>query len=83
MNLKELIDTISQETTIPAGQVRKVSTAILEKFSDLIEKQENFRSPIVNLNSVTVTAKKAKEKLAGRPIRKMAKMEISPKKTIS
>ena len=83
MNLKDLVDTISQETTIPAGQVRKVTMAILEKFGDLIEKQENFRSPIVFLNSLTVPEKKAEEGSPGRPELKMAKMLIAPKKSIS
>lgn len=80
MNFKELIDTISQETAIPAGQVRKVSTALLEKFSNLIEKQENFRSPIININAVTIPAKEASGDQPIRPERKIAKMLIVPQK---
>ena len=80
MNFKELVDTISQETAIPAGQVKKVSTSMLEKFSELIEKQENFRSPIINLNSATIPAKEASENQPAQPEKKIARMLVVPKK---
>ena len=37
MNLKELVDVVASETELPAGQVRKVSLALLEKFERRIE----------------------------------------------
>lgn len=78
MNLKELVETISQETAIPAAQVRKVSTAMLEKFSELIEQEENFRSPIVYLNSTTIPAKGALGAQPAQPERKIARMFPAP-----
>ena len=35
MNYKELVEVIAAETELPAGQVRKVGLAILEKFAGL------------------------------------------------
>ncbi len=83
MNLKELVDTISQETSIPAGQVKKVSTAVLEKFGELIDKQENFRSPVIHFSSKVRPAKPAEGGKSAISEQKVATMFIAPKKTIS
>lgn len=76
MNFKELVDTISQETSIPAGQVKKVATAVLEKFSDLIEKQESFRSPVVNFNTKIRPAQPAEGGKPARSEKKIATMMV-------
>ncbi len=59
LNFKELIDEVSQDTKIPAGEVRKVGTAMLQRFSRLIEEQQNFASPMVTLTPGTTPARPA------------------------
>ena len=80
MNLKELVDVVASETELPAGQVRKVSLALLEKFAGLIDSQTNFVSPAITLTAVTVPAKPAAEGKPAVPERKFARMAIRPKK---
>ena len=83
MNLKELVDTVSTETLVPAAQVRKVTVAILEKFSGMIENQANFTSPLVTLTAATAPAKPATGNKPAQPERKFARMAIRSKKTDS
>ena len=80
MNLKELIETLSNETGLPAGQVRKISLAILEKFAGLIDSQTDFVSPIVNFKSLTSEAKPATEDRPAKPSIKFARMTVRPTK---
>lgn len=79
MNLKELVDLVAAETNLPAGQVRKVSLAMLEKFAGLIDSQTDFVSPVVTLTAVTTPAKPAAEGKPAVPERKFARMAIRPK----
>ena len=76
MNLKELVDEVAAETKMPAGQVRKISLALLKKFAGLIETQVNFVSPAITLTAVTVPAKPAAEGKPAKPQRKFARMAI-------
>jgi len=78
MNLKELVDTISQETSIPAGQVKKVTTAVLEKFCELIDKQESFRSPVIYFNTKIRPAQPAEGGKPARSEQKIATMMVKP-----
>jgi hypothetical protein len=80
MNLKELIDVVAAETELPAGQVRKVSLALLDQFAGLIDSQTNFVSPVITLTAVTAPAKPATEGKPALPERKFARMAIRPKK---
>jgi nucleoid DNA-binding protein len=80
MNLKELVDAVSQETSIPVSQVKKVTTAVLEKFSALIEKEEGFRSPIVRFSTKSLEATEAVDGKQAKPERKVARMIITPEK---
>ena len=80
MNLKELVDAVSQETSIPAGQVKKVTTAVLEKFSELIEKEESFRSSIVRFSTKSLEAKESVDGKPAKPERKVARMIVTPEK---
>ena len=80
MNIKDLVDSVSADTQIPAAQVRKVSLAILEKFAALIDSQTNFTSPVITLTAVTAPAKPASEGKPARPERKFARMAIRVKK---
>jgi hypothetical protein len=76
MNLKELVDVVSSETGLPAGQVRKICLAVLEKFSSLIDSQTDFVSPIVSFKSFTSEAKPASDDNPARPERKFARMTV-------
>ena len=79
MNLKELVDAVSQDTKIPAGQVRLISLALLEKWAKLIEAQHNFASPVVTFQSFTSKPIAASEGKPAVPARKFARMAINPK----
>jgi len=78
-NFKELIDTVAQETSIPAGQVRKVASAVLEQFKAMIEKDESFRSPYIRFKAVTLEPREASDGKPGLPERKIARMSITTK----
>ena len=80
MNYKELVEVIAAETELPAGQVRKVGLAILEKFAGLIDSQTNFVSPVITLTAVTAPARPATEGKPAVPERKFARMAIRSKK---
>ena len=80
MNFKELVDVVAVETGLPAGQVRNVTLALLDKFAGLIDSQTNFVTPVITLTAVTAPAKAAKEGKPAVPERKFASMAIRPKK---
>ncbi len=46
MNFRELIDEVSQDTKVPAADVRKVAVAMFKRFARLINEQQNFFSPL-------------------------------------
>ena len=83
MNLKELIDVVATETELPAGQVRKVSMAVLEKFANLIDSQSDFVSPVITIKGFTTPAKPATDGKKAVPERKFARMSIRSKKPAS
>ena len=76
MNPKELVHVVSAETGLPAGEVRKVCLAVLEKFSGLIDSQTDFVSPVVSFKSFTSEAKPASGDKPSRPERKFAHMIV-------
>jgi hypothetical protein len=53
MNLKDLISKISAETSLPAGEVRKVAVSVLETLRENVEVGENFTSPRLNIRAMT------------------------------
>lgn len=79
MNFKQLVDTVAQETSMPAGQVKEVSNAVLKQFKSLIEKEENFRSPIVSFVTRNVDAREASDGKPAKPARKIARLTVSVK----
>ena len=79
MNLKELVDSMSQDINIPAGQVRLISLAVMAEMANLIEAQENFFSPVVTFQSLTSKPTAASEGKPAVPARKFARMAINPK----
>jgi len=79
MNFKEIVDEISQDTKVSPGDVRKVGLAMLERFVRLIDEQEDFISPVINLKAVTTPAKPADGDKPEIPERKFARMTIRAK----
>lgn len=80
MNFKQLIAEVSKDTKIPAGEVRKVGVAMLNRFAHLIEEQHNFISPVITLTAGTTPAKPAVDDKPARPARKFARMTIRQKR---
>ena len=80
MNFKELVDVIAAETNLPAGEVRKVSLALLSKFAGFIDSQTNFISPAITLRAYTKPAQAETEGKPAKPERKFARMAIRSKK---
>jgi hypothetical protein len=78
-NFKELVDTVALETSIPAGQVRKVTSAILEQFKTMIEKDESFRSPFIKFKTLTLEPREPSDGKPGLPERKIARMSVTIK----
>jgi len=79
MNFKQLITEVSKDTKIPAGDVRKVGMAMLQRFAHLIEEQQNFTSPLITLRTGTTAARPAVDDKPARPARKFARMAIRKK----
>jgi len=75
MNLKEIFEDISKESSLPRAEVGKIAKSILSKFADLIQRQEDFQSQIVAFNSITLPPATAAD---GRslPARKVARMRV-------
>jgi hypothetical protein len=82
MNFKQLVDSIATETSLPAAEVKKVSTAVLQKFVDLIETQGTFSSPLITVTTTTTPAKPAIDDRPARSERKIARMAIREKKAV-
>lgn len=80
MKLKDLINDVSRESGVPAGQVRKVTKALTQKLQALIEQQEGFRSGDLIFKPVTVPAKPASEEKQATPERKIARLVVRPRK---
>jgi len=53
MNLKELVSVVSQETGVPAGQVRKVSQSLLKQMANLLDEGGQFRSSYIRLSTTS------------------------------
>jgi DUF1009 family protein len=81
MNMKELVSTVSTETNLPAAQVRKVTSAVLKQFAQLIETQGKFTSSAITIAGVVTPSKPATEDKPERPERKFARMLIRVKKS--
>jgi hypothetical protein len=80
MNMKELVAAVSAETNLPAAQVRRVSSAVLRQFAQLIETQGKFTSSVITIAGAVIPAKPATEDNPERPERKLARMRIRVKK---
>jgi hypothetical protein len=81
MNFKELVSIVSNETGVPAADVRKVGNSMIAKFADLIDEQGKFVSPLITIQGITLSAKEASEDKPARPERKIARMRLRAKKS--
>lgn len=79
MNSKQLIDNTFRDIQFPAGRLSKDGLAKFECFARLIEEQQNFDSPLINLACVTVLARPATGEKPAMPARKFARMAIRRK----
>jgi hypothetical protein len=75
MNLNQVIDDVSKESSLPRAEVGKIAKSILSKFADLIQRQEDFQSQIVAFNSVTLPPATAADG-SSLPARKVARMRV-------
>ncbi|MFN9546012.1 MAG: HU family DNA-binding protein [Cyanobacteriota bacterium] len=53
MNLREMINSITEETGLPREHVRKVLTAQFSHMADLIRRKEDFTSPSLGIKALT------------------------------
>lgn len=80
MKLKQLISDLSQQTGVPAGDVRKVVKAMSQQLQTLIEEQDSLRIGDLVCKSATVPAKSAIEGMPSKPERKIGRLVIRPRK---
>lgn len=79
LDFREAIANVPEDTKLPAGDVRKVGVAMLERFARLIEDQQAFISldghahPRYHPNPPAAAGKPA------LPERKFARMAVRPK----
>jgi hypothetical protein len=67
LNLKDIISSISESESIPAGQVRKIALALLEKLGEAVDNGERITAPGYVLNPRTITAREADGDKPARP----------------
>ena len=72
MNFKQIISSISESEGIPAGQVRKIVFALLEKMGEAVDNGEKIVFPGYVLNPRTLPARDADGDKPSRPERKIA-----------
>ena len=85
MNIKELVLRVSDETSLPASQVRKVVNATLELLRANVETGKDFTSPRLKLRAITlkstetVDEKGVKKIVAEKKIGRLILKEPKPK----
>ncbi|MDB4336437.1 hypothetical protein N9996_02500 [Synechococcus sp. AH-603-M21] len=80
LNLKDIVSSISESETIPAGQVRKVALAFFEKLGEALDNGERITAPGYVLNPRTIPAKEADGDKPARPEAKVATFRRRPVK---
>ena len=79
MNKQELILAVSKQTNLPIEQVNTVASALLLKWSELIETQGTFQSPLIRLESTVAPAQPATDDKPAAPERKFALLRLPPR----
>ena len=72
MNFKEITASISEAESIPAGRVRKVTKALLDRIGQAIDNGEELQLPGLVLSPRTLPARDAEGDKPARPERKVA-----------
>ena len=72
MNVKELTASISEAENIPAGKVRIIAKAIIDRMADAIDNGEKLQLPGLIFTPRTQPAREADGDKPYRPERKMA-----------
>ena len=72
MNFKEITASISEAESIPAGIVRKVTKALLDRIGQAIDNGEKLQLPGLVLSPRTLPARDAEGDKPARPERKVA-----------
>ena len=67
MSFKNLVSTISTDTDIPAGTVRKVAKALAESIKASVESGEDLKLPGLKIKTEVTPAREATEKRKARP----------------
>ena len=80
MNLKDIVSSISESEGIPAGRVRKVALAFLEKMGEAVDNGERITSPGYVLNPRIVPAREADGDKPARPETKVGTFRRRPEK---
>ena len=80
LNLKDIVSSISESEGIPAGRVRKVALAFLEKMGEAVDNGERIASPGYVLNPRIVPAREADGDKPARPETKVGTFRRRPEK---
>ena len=72
MNIKELTASISEAENIPAGKVRRIAKAIIDRMGEAIDNGEKLQLPGLIFTPRTQPAREADGEKSYRPERKMA-----------
>lgn len=81
MNIKDITTSISEAENIPAGKVRKITKAFLERLSEAIDNGENLNLPGLRFATRTLPPRDAEGDKPARPERKIAVLRRKPSKT--
>ncbi len=76
MNLKDITASISETENIPAGQVRKITKALIDRIGVAIENGEKLQLPGLTFVPRTQSAREAEGDKPARPERKTAVVRI-------
>jgi hypothetical protein len=80
LNLKDIVSSISESEGIPAGRVRKISLALLEKMGEAVDNGERITAPGYALVPRTIPAKEADGDKPARPETKVGTFRRRPVK---
>ena len=72
MNFKDITASISEAESIPAGKVRKITKALLERIGEAIDNGERLQFPGLVFVPRTQPAREAEGDKPSRPERKVA-----------
>jgi len=80
MSFKDITASISESESIPAGKVRKITKALLERIGEAIDNGEKLQLPGFVFTPRTLPARDADADKAARPERKVATLRRRQKK---